>query len=278
MISIFSSQLFAVDIAILQNQQMSENKAAHNAAVVRRALEITEDEYGPFEVQVVDLTMSNGRLHKFVVEGEIFNTVVIIANQLWDDTTIGLKIPVRLGLLSYRLLLVHEDNLPAFSKVNTIEELGEFSAGLVNGWETTKVFNHHKLNLKTTGHFQGIFSMVDKRRFDYLPRGVYEVYDELKSREAMLKNVVVEPTIALHIPTLTRVYVSPQKPRLARRISVGLSKMLANGDLKKILYKYYDKDLKRAMLQNRKMITLENPYYNHNESLKYKDYLFDLNK
>lgn len=271
-VSALLNQVHAVDIAILQNQQMSENKAAHNAAVVTRALEITEEEYGPFEVKVADMTMSNARLHKFVVEGEVFNTVVVIANQLWDDTTIGIKVPVRLGLLSYRLLLVNKLQLTKFEKVKTKEGLGKLYAGLAKGWETGKVFNYHGFNVKETGHFEGIFAMLDKQRFDYLPRGVYEVYDELESRSELLKHVVVEPTLALYIPTVSRVYVSPKHPRLAKRIETGLQVMLKNGDLKEILYKYYKKDLERADLKNRRIITVENPLYDIND-LSYKDSL-----
>lgn len=273
---LFANNSFAVDIAIIQNQQMSENKARHNSAVVTRALEITEDEYGPYEVQVIDLTMSNGRLHKFIVEGKTFNTVVIIANQLWDDTTIAVKVPVRLGLLSYRLLLVNKVDLFKFEQISTIEQLSHLYAGLAKGWETTKVFKHHGFKVKTTGHFEGIFSMLDKHRFDYLPRGIYEAYDELESREEILDDVVVEPTIALNIPTLTHVYVSPSEPRLAKRINAGLQKMLINGDLKKLLLKYYEKDLKRADLKNRKIIKISNPFYNQTKIDKFEDQLLEL--
>lgn len=276
LMSLSAVKAFALDIALIQNQQMSENKAAHNAAVVTRALEVTEDEYGPFEVKVVDLTLSNGRLHKFIVEGKTFNTVVIIANKLWDDSTIGINIPVRLGLLSYRMLLINKGDIAKFSKINSAEQLGGLSAGLATSWETTKIFKYHNFNVKTTGHFEGIFSMLDKERFDYLPRGVYEIYDELEARKSLLDDVVVEPSLALYIPTISRVYVSPSEPRLAKRIEKGLNKILMNGDLEKLLYKYYQKDLMRADLKNRKMIKIDNPYYNVSENSNYKHVLFAL--
>jgi len=264
-----SFKSYSVDIVKLQRQQMSENKAAHNTEVIRRALEITEPEYGPFKLEKVNLTMSSARMLKSLGSGKLINTAIVPANELWDKHNIAIPVPVREGLLSYRLLLVNKADLATFAGINSLKELNNLTAGLHKGWLTTEIYKLNNLKVMETGHFEGLFLMLNRRRFDYIPRGVYEIYDELKARQSMLKDIVVEPTIALYIPTSSYIYVSPAEKRLAKRMKSGVIKLLANGELKKILNKYYANDISRAKLNGRKIFKIENPSNNPRDQLNY---------
>jgi hypothetical protein len=53
-------------------------------------------------------------------------------------------------------------------------------------------------------------------------------------RKLITKNVV-EPTIALYIPTHSYVYVSPNNPRLYKRLEEGLTKLKTNEELEPLL-------------------------------------------
>lgn len=272
MLAVFAFKAYSVDIVKLQLQQYSKNKAAHNSDVIRRALEITEPEYGEFDLQLVEITMSGGRMILSGLTGKLVNTLILPGNAKWDKQHIAIRIPIRLGLLGYRLLLINKVDLPKFEKINTLQELKQLTAGLTNYWETTKILKHGGYKVMETGHFDGLFLMLDKHRFDYLPRSIYEIYAELEERKGILENVVVEPTIALNIPMLSYVYVSPSEPRIAKRLKSGLQKLLANGELKELLYKHYGDDIIRANLQGRKIFQIENNYYNHDDN-EYNNYL-----
>ena len=100
-----------------------------------------------------------------------------------------------------------------------------------------------------------------------MPRAIYEIYDELNTRKANLKDVVIEPTLALYIPMVSYVYVSPKEPRLAKRIEKGLRIMIATGEIKSILHKYYDDEINRADLNNRTIIKIDNPDFNDHDVL-----------
>ncbi|MGJ8680944.1 MAG: hypothetical protein ACSHXM_11445, partial [Paraglaciecola sp.] len=106
--------------------------------------------------------------------------------------------------------------------------------------------------------FEGLFQMLEKQRFDYFPRAIYEIYNELETRKSSLENVVIEPTLAIYLPTETYVYVSPTAPRIADRMQQGLNMLLKSGELKRILVKYYSDEIARANLANRKIIKIEN--------------------
>lgn len=252
----------SIDVVKIKNQQLSKNKAAHNIEVIRRALEVTEAEYGAFRLEEIHLKITTNREVRVVAKGDILNVMITPANDLADHTITPINVPIRLGLLSYRLLLINKSDLPIFEKISTLEELKPIEVGLLNGWKTTGIFKSQNMNVVETHNYEGLFLMLNKHRFTYIPRAIYEVYDELSAQESKLNNIVIEPTIALYIPTATHVYVSPENPIIAKRLDAGLQKLLLSGELKKLLYKYFAADIKRANVSGRKIIKIDNNYYN----------------
>lgn len=266
LLMLFSSTSYGLDVIKLQIQQLAVNKGAHNAAVLKRALEVTEDEFGPFKLELVNLSMSAGRVLNTLKQGSIINTAVVPARELWDKHTITVAVPVRLGLLSYRLLLVNKADLNSFDDVNSLEQLKALTAGLHSDWLTTKIFNAQGFNSVESSNLNGLFSMLIRQRFNYIPRGIYEIYDELASREALLANIMVEPNIVLYLPTSSYVNVSPNHPRIAKRLKAGLNRLLKSGELNTLVKQYFSKDIKRANIAKRRIIKIPSPnFYQEDE-------------
>lgn len=271
---LFSYKSHSIDIIKIKHQQLSKNKAAHNIDVIQRALEVTEPKYGPFILETVNLRMTSNREVRVVEEGDLINVTITPANQYWDKHLTPIKVPIRLGLLSYRLLLVNKVDLPKFEKIKTIEEIKQTTVGLLHSWKTTGIYKENKMMMVESHNYEGLFSMLNAHRFDYIPRAIYEIYDELEAQESILKDIVVEPTIALFIPTRTFVYVSPKNKRLLKRLESGLHQLLITGELKEILNKHYGSDITRANLKKRKIITIESAYYNQMGTI-YDEYLLN---
>lgn len=59
------------------------------------------------------------------------------------------------------------------------------------------------VSIKKGNNYDGVFRMLDFHRFNFLPRGVNEVFGELEQRKDILQNVVIEPNLSLYIPTAT---------------------------------------------------------------------------
>lgn len=260
-IALFSSSSYATDIVKIRKQKIYNNKEAHNYEVIQRALEVTELEFGPFIFEEVVLSMNADRMLKSTSKGELINIAIMPANKEWDSVAIPIRIPVRMGLLNYRLLVVNNEDLPKFEKINTLDELNKFSAGLLKNWITTKIYQVNSLNVTKVSNLNSLFLMLHKRRIDYIPRTIYEVYDDLNNQNVEEDNLVIEPNIVLHIPMHAFIYVSQTNPRLAKRFQRGLSKLLESGELKDILYKYYGAEILKAKLKQRKVIYIENPNY-----------------
>ena len=273
-IAVFSNSSYAIDIVKTKHPGTFDKKAEHRIELIKRALEITEPEYGPFRIDKYTQETSVGRSLKALVDRKLINTMIMPANDLWDSYSIPIKVPVRLGLLSYRVLLVNKDHLPAFEDTTSLQELNKLTAGLISGWATTKAFKFNRMKLVGVDHFDGLFLMLKKHRFDYIPRGINEVDDELRSRKSSLDGLVVEPSIALYIPTSTNFYIAKSEPRLAKRLETGLKIMLNSGELKDILYKYFAEHIERANIAGRKVFKIENPYHNQNNKADEKYYIF----
>lgn len=249
------SDCFALDTAkVLKPKVEMDKRELHKNEVIIRSLEITETEFGPFVIETTDVDMNPRRGLASIKDGKLINVGIVPHNKKWDESTIAIKVPVRQGLLSYRLLLVNQQDLFKFKDIKDINDLRKLTAGLQQNWSTTRTFRELEMNMITGHSFEGLFLMLKKQRFDYIPRAVYEIYDELNNRKALLDNIVVEPNLALYMPKPSYVYVSPKEPRLAKRIESGLTEMVKNGELKRIFNKYYAKDIAKANLAQRRLI------------------------
>jgi hypothetical protein len=273
--ALFSFNSYSTDIVKIRKQKQFNNKEAHNFEVIQRALEVTEIAYGSFTFEEVFISMNSDRMLKSNVEGELINIALMPANKEWDSVNIPIKIPVRMGLLNYRLLVINKSDLKKFAELSTLDELNKLSAGLLRNWITTKVYQANDLNVIDVIKLESLFLMLNKHRIDYIPRTIYEIYDDMKIQNLGADNLVIEPSIVLHIPMYTYVYVSPKYPLLAKRLESGLKKLLASGELKDILYKYFGPNISRANLAHRKVIYIENPSYDY-ETIPSNDYLFDI--
>ncbi len=254
-----------------------DKRAQHKDEVIIRSLEITEAEFGPFTFEAVNVDMTPSRALASIKTGNLINTFIAPASDVWDKSAIPIKVPIRQGLLSYRLLLINKQDLTKYKGVQTLDELNQLTAGLQHGWITTKIFKELEMNMITGHNFEGLFLMLNKHRFNYLPRAIYEIYDEFESRKEQLNNVIIEPTLALYLPMVTYVYVSPTEPLIAKRINAGLRKLVATGELTEILNKYYEKDIQKANLSNRHIIKINNPYFDDKAVLNDKTLWFQHN-
>lgn len=194
-----------------------------------------------------------------VAKGDIMNISIGPYNKDWDENTIIIPVPIRGGALSYRLLLIHKKDIEQYKHVKTIEDLKSFNAGVLSTWATKELLQNQKLPTIDSNHYNGLFSMLNNRRFDYIARGIYEIFDELIKYGGQLDNIVIEPTLAIYAPTYTLVYVSPNYPKLAERLHKGLLLMVENGDLKRIFTHYYGYSVKKSNIENRTILHLTPP-------------------
>lgn len=272
-----SAPLTAMDVVRYERgQSQLDQRVNYKREVLKAALEQTIDTHGPYQLTTNAPRMNSMQaMRQLQTGGEVLNTFIALTNPEWEANTIPIRIPIRRGILSYRLLLVHQNDLELFKRVNTLSDLRQLTVGLRHNWSLTKSMRAMQFTIVPASSYDGLFMMLERHRFNYIPRGINEVFGEYESRKDDLPNVRVEPRIALHIPSPTYIFVSPAYPQLAKRLEEGLERMIANGSLEALFQKHFADDIKRADLNNRHIIEVGNPLLPEKTPLQRKELWFD---
>lgn len=268
-----------VDTVYTGHQQLAKNvDQEYNYRVIETALKLTEPEFGDYKIIVQgdgDIPKQRALEQLLKINGA-FNVVLVPTQPEWEEKAIPIRIPVRMGLLNYRLLLTRKDKLAAFDAVKTEEALKPMRVGLRKSWSTWEIMQNQGFNVVNAYSYDALFSMLDMNRFDYIPRGIYEVYDELKSRRLDYPSMLIEPNLVLVLPTPYYAFVSPHAPRIAERLTAGLSMMMEQGILRNMLYQHYGDALEQANIGERRVIHIKNKTLSEETPLDKKHYWIDL--
>ncbi|BFM11537.1 transporter substrate-binding domain-containing protein [Simiduia litorea] len=249
---------FGMDIITLPTPQSSQDtRGEYKNAVLYRALELTTSEYGPYQVNLNGPSMNRKRALLEIQEGQLINVYFAPDDPSWRDLTLPILIPIRRGILNYRLLLIHQDNIDRFANITTLEELKALKMGAQYDWSTKSYLENYNFTIVSGGSYEGLFVMLENKRFDFMLRGAHEIFNEVSQRATTMPHLTVEPHLMLYIPTPTYTYVSPRHPRIAKRIQAGLEMMTKNGDLKSIFDHHFSDEIKKANFKHRKILFLE---------------------
>lgn len=232
----------------------------YNNEIIEQALSHSVDKYGSYKIIKKPISMINTTNFYELSRGKVINLVMSAATPDKDHLAIPIRIPIRRGILNYRLLVVNKDKVDLFKKVTTRSQLESFTAGIHSNSATGEVMDILGFNIIERSSYDGMFKQLSLGRFDYIPRGVHEAYDELELRKGTIDNLVIEPNLAIYMPMPYYIYVSPAFPRLAERLEYGLEKMIESQQIKKIFNRYYGADIERANLAKRTIIDIGNPF------------------
>lgn len=208
--------------------------AAHSVyfpRLLRLALEKTRAE-GPFEiVEIAQALTSPRQTTEIKINGFI--------NLMWDGSNRQRETelyPVRVSLLrhlnDYRVFLIRAEDQERFAAVHTLQQLRALKAGAGVNWPSTEVLRANDLPVVTAIAYEFLFPMLRVKRFDYMPRGVYEAFNEQQVRSA--ENLAVERTIFLHYHVPFYFFVSHENAALGQRVERGLKMAIKDGSFDKL--------------------------------------------
>ena len=167
-------------------------------------------------------------------------------------------IPLMKGLYGWRISLIHKNQPTLLANVKSLDELRMFTAGQFNTWTDTRVLRANRLTVATSSDYVGLYTMLHKKRFDFFPRSILEVkgnYEDFKQLD-----ITVESHLLIHYPTAYYFYVRKGNITLASALENGLNLALADGSFDKLFYKYFGETINDVAQQNRRIVTLDNPY------------------
>jgi hypothetical protein len=183
---------------------------------------------------------------------------------LWTMTTdereaqlIPIRIPLDKGLIGWRIALVMQERKNLFKEVKKLADMQAFTAGQEHDWPDVPILKSNGLPVNTSSSYEALFKMLQVKRFDYFPRSVIEIWNELRDHPSL--GLAAEPEVVLHYPSATYFFVNPRKPELAQELRAGLEKAVADGSFDKLFQQHQQAAIQRANLKQRRVIELSNP-------------------
>lgn len=254
-----SAGLLAQEIILIPPPESKLDKRyEYSEALLKQVLERTAAKYGKAELKR-SLQMKRNRVLLELQKGNVINVADAPTRPDFEQRLLPIRIPLRKGLLGYRLFLIREQDKNKFATIKSMDELKQLRAGSGTQWSITDLLRASGFKLETDPEYENLFHLLANGGIDYFPRGANEIFEELDNRKLATPNLYVEPNLAIYIPLPTYFFVTPTKPKLAARIQEGLELMLQDGSFDKLFYQYHDNIIKRADLAHRHIFYLDNP-------------------
>jgi len=221
-------------------------------------LKLALSKMGPeYRVELADVPMNQERQILELEVGRAIDVAPMPSSAQREARLLAVYIPINRGVLGWRLGLIRKGDAARLADVNTLDDLKRVRIAQGMFWPDTDILRANGIPVITGPTYEGLFKMIAGSRFDYFPRSVMEIWNEQASNADALE---VEPRIALHYPYYASYFMlNKGNTRLAEIIRQGLEKALADGSADRLFDQHHGESLRRAQLDKRVIIELNNP-------------------
>lgn len=195
---------------------------------------------------------------------ELLNPAGMV-NIVWSGTSLqkekdyrALRIPLRKGILGYRVALIAKDRQTDIDRIRNLDDLRKASIGQGIGWGDVAIYRANGIGVQTAG-YESLFKMVAANRIDLFPRGINEVFPEHAARQDAIPDLAVEKNLLIYYPWPYYFFFNKFDRALPKRIESGIRKMIRDGSFDALFMKYNRASILKANLKHRRIIRLKNP-------------------
>lgn len=164
--------------------------------------------------------------------------------------------PLRRGLLGVRLLLARRELAPQLSQVTRVQELRAWRLGYGSGWSDLESQRKLGFPLVVGNTYSGLFRMLASGRFDWMHRGVSEIWEEVDNPSLVTEGLTVVPGLALFYPLDNFFCVSPQRAGWLVALDRGLDRLERDGRYSRWFDAHYGQALARAAMPQRRVLQI----------------------
>jgi len=189
--------------------------------------------------------------------GRAIDVMWTMSSQQRERDLLPVRIPLDMGLIGWRLLLIRKRDAARFAAIRKQAELQALDALQGHDWPDTDILRANGFKVQTASDYAGMFKMLESGRVDYFPRAVFEVWNEAEAFAA--QDLMVAPGLALHYPAAFYFFVNKSNTTLATAIQRGLESMLADGSYERLFRDYFGDMVSRSGLDARRVFELRNP-------------------
>lgn len=240
-------------------EKSSEKTGSFFPRVLEMAMEKTLQTHGPYQITSYSHHLTHSRFLSEVERNGVINLMWAMTNESREKKLSAVKISLLKELNSHRVFLIRKSDQKKFQNIRTLDDLRQLRAGQGKSWPDTDVLIHNQIPVVTSAHYELLFDMLAANRFDYFPRGLYEIWDEYKIHED--RDLVIEETLMLYYEGPIYFFTSKQNKSLAERVETGLKLAIADGSFDALFYSYSGFRRGEAELQehNRRKFDLDYP-------------------
>lgn len=225
--------------------------------ILHMALEKTVPEYGPYVLKSSGIRMNEARYLAQLRAGDMVNVMWSSTSVQKEKDFLTIRIPLRKGILGYRIALIAKDNQAKIDAVKTAKDLRRLMVGQGVGWGDVDLYRDNGIGV-TQADYDSLFRMTAAGRFDLFPRGINEIFPEYARYAAGNPTLRIEKNLLLYYPWPYYFFFNQRDAAVRDRIEAGLRKMLADGSYDAIFWKYNGKAIEAADLKGRRVIRLKN--------------------
>lgn len=272
---IWPSTLSADTVVIYPKPQSGQDVRTNDLiTLLKHSLEITKGTHGPYKLQASDAVMTESRQRSALYQKQEINIVWSSTSKALEKKFLPIRIPLRKGLLGYRISLINEANQENIDKIKTLTDLKSLTIGQGLGWGDVNIYKANGIEVQQT-HYNSLFKMVANNRVDLFPRGINEVFDEYRIQTKNISNIAVEKNLMIAYTWPYYFFTNKQNKVLAERIEYGLRKMIVNGSFDKFFLRYHGNSIKQANVHKRRIIRIHNDLLPSTVPLSNKSLWFD---
>ena len=229
--------------------------------ILETALERTRDRYGAYEIAQSAFMTERRQVRELASAGKRLTLLFLGTTAAMERDLLPVRIPVDRNLQGYCVLLIRREDQARFAAVRSLDELRRFRFGLGLGWIDVDILRANGFNVVTGSSYEGLFSMLQQRRFDVFLRSAVEVLDEYDQRQTALPDLKIEDQLILYYPMPMYFWFArtPDGRRLAARVETGMRLMLEDGSYERIFAQYQNRKIERLQLRSRRVLRIDNP-------------------
>jgi hypothetical protein len=212
---------------------------------------------GDHVLEPTTVMMRQNRALAELAAGRVVDVLWTMTSQARERELLPVRIPLDMGLIGWRLLLIRRRDAARFGAIRKAAELQALDALQGHDWPDTDILRANHYRVQTASDYAGMFKMLESGRVDYFPRAVFEVWHEAAAFAE--QGLTVAPGLALHYPSAFYFFVNKSNPALAAAIQQGLEGMLADGSYVHLFQEYFGDMIARSSLAARRVFELRNP-------------------
>jgi len=240
-------------------ESVKDQRHKYFVKLLNLALGKTNSQFNTIKLKATSRPMQQGRAIMELTLNRGVDVVWVVTSQKREQQLLPIRIPLLKGLLGYRVAIIRAADKEKFAQVSSVKILRKFTAGQGHDWPDTKILAANHIDVVTSSTYNGLFDMLETKRFDFFPRGVTEAWQELAMQKKT--KLIIEESILLYYPSPIYFFVNKMNKPLAERIEKGLKLSIDDGSFEQLFVSFpeHKKMFASIKIKQRKIIRLQNP-------------------